>query len=469
MTAGAALHANSEPVATEPAIEHAPRPRLLTVDDALRRLLTDVRTVAGTETVPTFDARGRVLAEPLTSRIDVPASDNAQMDGYAVRVVELAAASDASPVALPVSQRVPAGQRPAPLEPGSAARIFTGAPMPDGADAVVMQELAEVDAAVDAAAGRVRFARPAALGEWVRRRGCPRRVDRHGRDARRPPSARPAALGAGGRRRGEDIRAGQTILAPGTRLGPQHLGLAASIGTAGMRVVRRPRVAIFSTGDELAMPGAVAAEDLPPGSLFNSNRFTMRGLVEALGCEVVDLGIVPDTLAATREAVVRAARGSDCIVTSGGVSVGEEDHIRPAVAAEGRLDFWQIAIKPGKPLAFGRVGDAWFVGLPGNPVSGFVTFLVFVRPLLMRLHGLVDVAPKAYTLRADFDWPRPDRRQEYLRVRGNDAGGLDLFPEQGSAVMTSTVWADGLVENPPGTRIAVGDLVRFLPFSALIG
>ena len=235
-----------------------------------------------------------------------------------------------------------------------------------------------------------------------------------------------------------------------------------------MPVTRRPRIAIFSTGDELAMPGEVAVEDLKPGALYNSNRYTMRALIEALGCEVIDLGIVPDTLAATRAALVRAAADSDCIVTSGGVSVGEEDHIRPAVAAEGRIDMWQLAIKPGKPFAFGAVGDALFVGLPGNPVSGFVTFLVLVRPLLLRLQGLRDTAPAAFEMRADFEWSRPDKRQEYLRARINPAGGLDLFAHQGSAVLTSTVWADGLVENPPGCRIAAGDTVRFIPFSSLL-
>ncbi|MEO8938732.1 MAG: gephyrin-like molybdotransferase Glp, partial [Burkholderiaceae bacterium] len=353
---------------------------------------------------------------------------------YAVRSADLAAAGPGAPVPLPVLQRIPAGHPAGPLPAGGAARIFTGALIPVGADAVVMQE----DAVADTVANTVAFVRRPAEGLWIRRRG-------------------------------EDIRVGQVILDVGTRLGAQQLGLAASIGAGTLPVTRRPRVAIFSTGDELAMPGEVAIEDLKPGALFNSNRFTLRALIEALGCEVVDLGIVPDTLAATRDALVRAASQSDCIVTSGGVSVGEEDHMRPAVAAEGSIAFWQIALKPGKPLAFGRVRDALFVGLPGNPVSGFVTFLMFVRPLLMRLQGIADVAPRAYRLRADFDWPRPDQRQEYLRVRSNADGGLDLFPHQGSAVLTSTVWADGLLENPPGCAIVRGDLVRFLPFAALIG
>ena len=413
----------------------APRARpMMSVAEALERVLASAHPIARTEEIDTFYAGGRVLAAALTARLDVPAADNSQMDGYAVRAADLEGASADQPVTLAVSQRIPAGHVATTLVTGSAARIFTGALIPEGADAVVMQE----QAAVDQAASPVAFSAQPEAGEWIRRRG-------------------------------EDIENGQIILEAGTRLGPQHLGLAASSGAARVPVMRRPRVAIFSTGDELAMPGEVAIEDLKPGALYNSNRYTMRALIEALGCEVVDLGIVPDTLAATRAALVRAAADSDCIVTSGGVSVGEEDHIRPAVAAEGRIDMWQLAIKPGKPFAFGEVGDTLFVGLPGNPVSGFVTFLVLVRPLLLRLQGIRDVTPTAFTMRADFEWPRPDQRQEYLRTRINASGGLDVFVHQGSAVLTSTVWADGLVENPPGRRIAKGDPVRFIPFSNLIG
>jgi len=234
-------------------------------------------------------------------------------------------------------------------------------------------------------------------------------------------------------------------------------------------VMRQPRVALFSTGDELAMPG----EPLKPGAIYNSNRFTLRGLLQSLGCEVIDLGIVVDKLGATREALRRAAEVSDLILTCGGVSVGEEDHLKPAVEAEGRLTLWQMAIKPGKPLAFGAVrreggGDAWFIGLPGNPVSAFVTFLLAVRPVLLRLQGASELAPKAMSLRADFDWPKPDRRREFLRARLNASGGLDLFPNQGSGVLTSVVWGDGLVDTPPAKAIARGDTVRFLPFADLL-
>jgi len=272
------------------------------------------------------------------------------------------------------------------------------------------------------------------------------------------------------RRMGEDIQAGSEILPAGTRLRAQELGLAASVGLASLPVLRRPRVAVFFTGDELAMPG----ESLKPGAIYNSNRFLLRGLLENLGCDIADYGIVPDTLAATRDTLRQAAQRNDLIITSGGVSVGEEDHVKPAVEAEGHINMWQIAVKPGKPLAFGEVrrqqgeGTAFFLGLPGNPVSSFVTFLLFVRPFILRLQGVKEVTPKAYMMRADFDWPRADRRNEFLRARINANGGLDLFPNQSSGVLTSTVWGDGLIDNPPGQPIAAGDMVRFLPFSDLL-
>jgi molybdopterin molybdotransferase len=271
------------------------------------------------------------------------------------------------------------------------------------------------------------------------------------------------------RRRGEDLSRDAIALPRGTRLTPQALGLAATAGAATLTVARRPRVALFSTGDELAMPG----EPLKPGAIYNSNRFTLRALIQSLGCECTDFGIVPDQLAATRDALRRAAQGHDVIVTSGGVSVGEEDHLKPAVQAEGTLALWQIAIKPGKPLAFGSVRrpesegggdarDAWFVGLPGNPVSSFITFLLAVRPLLLHLQGASPLPPQAMPMRADFDWPRADKRREFLRVRRNGQGGLDLFTNQGSGVLTSTVWADGVVDNPPDNPIRAGDHVNFI-------
>ncbi len=401
---------------------------MLTLDEALARLLSTIRPLAETESVSTFEALGRVLAEGVRSSLDVPPADNTSMDGYALRCADVPAAG----MLLPVSQRVAAGHVGQPLQPGTAARIFTGAQIPPGADAVVPQEQCEPEGE------GVRIGIVPSPGQWIRRRG-------------------------------EDVMHGAEVLARGARLTPQALGLAASVGAATLSVSRRPRVALFSTGDELVMPG----EPLKPGAIYNSNRFTLRGLIEALGCECQDLGIVPDRLDATREALRRAAQDSDLIVTSGGVSVGEEDHLRPAVQAEGRIDLWQIAIKPGKPLAFGEVrradgSQAWFMGLPGNPVSSFITFLLAVRPVLMALQGAPSGLPRPMLLRADFDWARPDKRREFLRVRRDEAGALVLFPNQSSGVLTSAVWGDGVVDNPPGQAIARGDLVKFLPFAELL-
>jgi molybdopterin molybdotransferase len=408
------------------ATPEARKPPLLTLDEALARLLAAVEPLPQSEvhSVSTFDALGRVLAEDVRSALDVPPADNTSMDGYALRAADVTAAG----TVLPVSQRIPAGVVGTPLAAGTAARIFTGAQVPAGADAVVMQEQC---AAVE---GGVRVDAVPAPGQWIRRRG-------------------------------EDVLRGDVVLARGARLTPQALGLAASVGAASLSVMRRPRVALFSTGDELVMPG----EPLKPGAIYNSNRFTLRGLLQSLGCEVTDLGIVPDRLDATRAALRRAAAGCDLILTCGGVSVGEEDHLRPAVQAEGRLDLWQIAIKPGKPLAFGKVGDsAWFIGLPGNPVSSFVTFLLAVRPVLLRLQGALELAPRSLKLNAGFDWPRPDRRREFLRARLGESGALELFPNQSSGVLTSVVWGDGLIDNAPGNAIVHGDAVRFLPFAELL-
>jgi molybdopterin molybdotransferase len=401
---------------------------LLSIEETLARLLDRARPIGEIETVPTLMATGRVLARARDSTIDVPPLDNTSMDGYAVRAEDCASGA----ARLRVAQRIPAGAVGKTLAPGTAARIFTGAPIPEGADAVIMQEACAVEGD-DVIVKHV--PRP---GEWIRRKG-------------------------------EDIRAGSTILEAGARLRPQEIGLAASVGLATLPVVRKVRVALFSTGNELVMPG----EPLPAGAIYNSNRFTLSGLLRMLGCEVEDLGIVPDTLEATRQALAKAAAANDLILTSGGVSVGEEDHVRPAVNATGHLDLWRIAIKPGRPLAFGAVrrpdgGEASFLGLPGNPVSSFVTFLLFVRPFVLRRQGVLRVEPQAYPMRADFDWLEPDSRREFLRARLNSAGGLDLFPNQSSGVLTSTVWGDGLVDNPPKQAIRRADVVSFLPFNELL-
>jgi molybdopterin molybdotransferase len=401
------------------------RAPLMSLDDALVRLLAAVQPLGGPETVSTFEARGRVLAAGVSSGLAVPPQDNSSMDGYALRSAEVTVAG----TRLPVSQRIPAGLVGAPLQLGTAARIFTGAQIPAGADAVVMQEQCEADG--DA----VRVNVVPEAGQWIRRRG-------------------------------EDVEIGAEVLAAGTRLDAAALGLAASVGAGSLAVGRRPRVALFSTGDELAMPG----EPLKPGAIYNSNRFTLKGLIETFGGVCTDFGIVPDRLDATRETLRRAALEHDLIVTCGGMSVGEEDHLRPAVQAEGRVDLWSIAIKPGKPLAFGEVrrpdaSTAWFIGLPGNPVSAYVTFLLAVRPVLLRLQGGTALAPRGLPMRADFDWPKADRRREFMRVRRNAAGGLDLFPNQSSGVLTSVVWGDGVVDNPPGQAIRAGDSVAYLAFA----
>ena len=383
---------------------------LLSFESALKRLVAGAAQVAtGSEAVATLAALGRVLATDVTSEVAVPPLDNSAMDGYAVRSADITSAG----VRLPVSQRIAAGSVGEPLLPGTAARIFTGAPVPSGADAVVMQEHCVRNA--DA----VQLNHVAQAGDNVRR--C-----------------------------GEDIAPGQVVLAAGTRLGPAHLGVAASVGAATLTVRKRLRVALFSTGDEL-------------------------------GCSVSDLGIVPDELEATRAVLREAAHGHDLILTSGGVSVGEEDHVKAAVDAEGQLDLWTLAIKPGKPLAYGQVHrqvgagntaivpvQAAFIGLPGNPVSSFVTFVMLVRPFILAAMGAHEAAAPPRRMTAAFEWPRAGKseaRREFLRARIGPDGRLKLYPSQGSGVLTSCVWADGLVDNPPGHKIQPGDTVDFLPFS----
>ena len=415
------------------------RAPLKALDVALAELLAQVSTLHGVEEVTTFEADGRVLAQNMLSSLHVPPQDNSAMDGYAMRVADV----DAAGAVLSVSQRIPAGSVGTALQAGTAARIFTGASIPAGADAVVMQEECEVLADKDGM-GQIRVNAIPKSGQWIRKAG-------------------------------EDVAHGAIVLQKGERLRPASLGLAASIGLASLPVVRRPKVALFSTGDELVMPGDIAPQDMPAGSIYNSNRFFLRALLQRLGCEVTDLGIVPDNLDATKAALSSAAEGHDLILTSGGVSVGEEDHIKPAVQALGELNLWQIAIKPGKPFAYGKVnnasGAAHFIGLPGNPVSSFVTFLLLVRPFLLKLQGVQDVdqiTTKSIAVQADFTWARADKRREFLRVKRNATGGLDLFPNQSSGVLTSAVWGDGLVNNPPGQTIAVGDMVQFVSFAELL-
>jgi molybdopterin molybdotransferase len=407
-----------------------PRPPL-SVEEALELLLARARPIRETERIPTMSGLKRVLAEPVVSTIDVPGWDNSAMDGYAVRFADLVSSGGR----LRVSQRIPAGVSGHPLDPGTVARIFTGAPVPAGADTVVIQELCEAD------------------GDWVQV----------------PLDSKP---GANIRRAGEDIAAGAQVIAAGTRLKAQHLGLAASVGAAELSVHRRVRVSVFSSGDELVMPGA----PLGPGQIYNSNRFTLCGLLEELRCEVLDLGIVQDTLEATMEALAGAAERSDLILASGGVSVGEEDHVKPAVERLGSLDLWKIAMRPGKPLAFGHIGPAQspFIGTPGNPVSLFVTFCLFARPFILRMQGVKgSVRPQSITAKAGFDWPRPGKRREYQRARlerdENGAFRVSVYPSRSSAVLSSVAWANGLAVIPEGQVLREGDPIELIPFSELTG
>jgi molybdopterin molybdotransferase len=397
---------------------------MISLDRAVETLLAQASPIPQVETVATLDALGRVLAEAVVSGIAVPPLDNSEMDGYALRCADLTSV----PADLPVSQRIQAGQIGHPLASGSAARIFTGAPIPPGCDAVVPQENTQVQA------DRVIVLALPTAGQWIR----------------------PAGM---------DIAAGATVLARGTRLRPPEVGLAASIGLARVSVYRRLRVGLLCTGDELVTPG----EPLPAGRIYNSNRFLVSALLRGLGCEVIDLGIVPDQMEATRRAVVRAAEHADLVISCGGVSVGEADYVRSAVQAEGAIDLWQIAIKPGKPLAFGHVRGVPFIGLPGNPVSALVTFAMLARPFILKRQGAVDLIARAIPMRADFDVQRPGTRREFLRVRVTDHGALEAFPVQNSAVLTSAAWADGLADIEVGRCVARGAEVPYLPFSELFG
>ena len=400
-------------------------PALISVDEALALILDGIRPVSEIEHVSLDAALGRVLAQTVQSGIDVPGYDNSAMDGYAVRSADIATAG----VVLPVLQRIAAGYTGTALTPGTAARIFTGAPLPAGADAVVMQELC------DRQGENVIINTRVEAGENVRRAG-------------------------------EDIAQGADVLVAGSRLRPQELGLLASIGTGVVPVSRRLKVATFFTGDELVEPGAALA----PGQIYNSNRYTLKGLLTTFHCDIIDLGLVPDTLEATVDTLQQAALLADVVITSGGVSVGEEDYVRLALQQLGELTMWRIAMKPGKPVAFGRIGETLFMGLPGNPVSVFVTFLLFARPLLLKLQGAGDVNPIVLRVRSGFDRAAVNR-QEYLRVRlqqGSRGSELGLHPRQGSGVLSSASWADGLAVMKIGEAVAVGDMLDYLPFEGLL-
>jgi molybdopterin molybdotransferase len=398
---------------------------LLAYHEALEQLTSSVEALGNVVDKPLLQTQAAVLAESIESGIDVPGCAMSSMDGYAINTADLAASGETS---LPLSQRVAAGTAGAPLATGTAARIFTGAPIPDGADAVIMQEQ------VDADDHEIRFDSRPTSGNNIR----------------------PA---------GNDIQRGTIILQKGCRLRAQDIGLAASVGLQTLPVYEPLKVGMFFTGDELVEPG----QKLGAGKIYDSNRYTLHGLLESMGCEIIDLGLVGDTLAATSEAMVRASTQADLVVTTGGVSVGEEDHVRIAIEQLGELRLWRLAIKPGKPLAYGQINETAFIGLPGNPVSVFATFCLFVCPVIQIMQGRTWHEPIALSVNADFDWPKPDSRREFLRARlALDANGqtvAQIYPNQDSGVLTSTVWADGFVEIAENQTVQAGEPVNYLPFA----
>lgn len=394
-----------------------------TLEQATEQLLDRAAALVEKESVPLDALLGRVLADPIVSAVDVPSFENSQVDGYALRLNDL---SDSH--GLPVSQRIAAGAPASPLEPNTVARIFTGAPVPAGADAVAMQEDCEIGPD-----GQVLVRSPLEQGENIRPRGG-------------------------------DLRTGQTALPPGRRLSAADIGLIASLGHGHATVVRRLRVAVFSSGNELRQPGST----LDAGQIYDSNRPMVMSLVRGLGAEVIDMGCLPDRLDVTAGALAEASKRADVILTCGGVSVGEEDHIKAAVQQEGALALWKIAIKPGKPFAFGRVGGADFLGMPGNPVSAWVTFVFLVRPFLLKRSGVLLVDPRFHVCRAAFERSQPDPRQEFLRASLDAKGEVVPHARQNSQILSSIAESEGLVEVPMETPVRRGDLLRFYPFGSLL-
>lgn len=405
--------------------------KLIPYEIALQNLLYHAVSVEEVETVNLIDSLNRIVAADVQSSINVPPADNSAMDGYAIQISDVRVPTGEK-TRLKVTQRIPAGDTGVQLETATAARIFTGAPIPSGADAVIMQEQVECDDDIMSFSTEVR------PGQNIRYAG-------------------------------EDIMQDDVVLRKGYKLRAQEMGLAASIGCHELLLKRIVRVGIFFTGDELVEPG----KPLSPGKIYDSNRYTLRGLLQSMDCEIIDLGIVGDTLEQTQQALVKATEKADLVITSGGVSVGEEDYVRVALEQLGELFMWRLNIKPGKPLAFGKVKDTAFIGLPGNPVSAFTTFCLFVCPFIKKIQGRTEMLAQSSTVIAAFDWPKPDKRREFVRSRlqhdGKNRRKAYIFPHQGSGVLTSTSWADGLVVVEENQTIKAGDLVEYLSFRDILG
>ncbi|KPG75726.1 molybdopterin molybdotransferase MoeA [Pseudomonas synxantha] len=395
---------------------------LMPVEEALQRLLAMAQAapISEQQALPLAECDGRVLAQDLISTLDLPPWPNSAMDGYAVRL------ADWTGEPLVVSQRIFAGNAPEPLAPGTCARIFTGAPVPQGADCVQMQENAVVHADQ-----RVSFTEQMQAGDNIRPQG-------------------------------QETTVGECVLTAGTRLGPIELGLAASLGRDRLDVVRRVRVAVLSTGDELIEPGL----PLGPGQIYNSNRRVLCSWLTRMGCEVIDAGILPDDLEQTRTRLAGLG-GVDLILSTGGVSVGEADFLGIALREDGELALWKLAIKPGKPLTFGHFRGVPVIGLPGNPASTLVTFALLARPYLLRRQGVTQVEPLRFEVPAGFNWPKPGNRREYLRGR-IEQGKAVIYHNQSSGVLRSAAWAEGFVEVMEGTTLDIGDQVNFIPLSEVL-
>ncbi|WPE16992.1 molybdopterin molybdotransferase MoeA [Candidatus Thioglobus autotrophicus] len=415
---------------TECGCDEIPQP-LLSTDQALATLTNAAKVISTTESLELDEALGRVLSADIQSNINVPGFDNSAMDGYAIHLQE-EQINKPGALSFTITGRIPAGMTGAELQPGCAARIFTGAPIPQGANTVIMQEECEVSEEGNS------------IETW-----------------------RPLSLNENIRPMGNDIQSGDTILAKGITLKAQDIALAASVGISTLAVFKKIKVGIFFTGDELVKPG----DELRPGQIYDSNRYALVAMLNNLGCDIINLQHIKDTLDDTISALNSLQNQCDLIITTGGVSVGEEDHVKPAVEQLGQLNLWRIKMKPGKPLAFGQIGQSAFIGLPGNPVSAMVTFLLFARPFIKKTQGCANYLNTHFKVAVDFDWHRPKPRREFVRVKLDQStlpATVNQYPKQGSDVLSSMVWADGFAEIPEDTVLKSGELVNFYPLNTMM-